>query len=43
MSQNHPRHHPAWYGAVMGTGAVALALDSAPTLTPHPALSEESS
>jgi C4-dicarboxylate transporter/malic acid transport protein len=27
MSQVHPRQHPAWYGAVMGTGAVALALD----------------
>jgi len=28
VPQIHPRQHPAWYGAVMGTGALALALDA---------------
>lgn len=26
MAQVHPHRHPAWYGSVMGTGALALAL-----------------
>lgn len=26
MSQVHPHRHPAWYGSVMGTGALSLAL-----------------